>query len=60
MVGKRKKDIAACFKYYFAQCFGSTVIIVSVLVGRWWRNEPVFWGLICGLIIKLGVPPFHF
>nr|QDM58580.1 NADH dehydrogenase subunit 2 [Spondylus violaceus] len=60
LVGMDKVELGACFKYYFAQCLGSSIILVSILVGGWGSNEPVFWGLICGLMVKLGVPPFHF
>lgn len=60
MVNNKKKTATRGFKYFFIQAFGSRVVIMSIVRGRWVANDAIVRGLICGMSIKVGAVPFHF
>ncbi|YP_001083068.1 NADH dehydrogenase subunit 2 (mitochondrion) [Mizuhopecten yessoensis] len=60
LVNNKKKTVTSAFKYYFVQSFGSSVMVMSIVLGGWMGEDAVLSGLICGLGVKLGAVPFHF
>nr|ALA07932.1 NADH dehydrogenase subunit 2 [Argopecten irradians concentricus] len=60
MVGSTKLSVDSVFKYFFAQSFGSSVIIMGLVMGGWVGLGPVMACLVLGLMVKVGAAPFHF
>nr|ALA07956.1 NADH dehydrogenase subunit 2 [Argopecten ventricosus] len=60
MVGSSKQSVDSVFKYFFAQSFGSSVIIMGLVMGSWGGLGPIVACLVMGLMVKVGAAPFHF
>nr|AKE35612.1 NADH dehydrogenase subunit 2 [Pecten maximus] len=60
LVNNKKRTVDSGFKYFFAQSFGSSVMIMSLVIGSWWAGGPLISGLVGGLMVKVGAAPFHF
>nr|YP_002332293.1 NADH dehydrogenase subunit 2 [Mimachlamys nobilis]ACJ64166.1 NADH dehydrogenase subunit 2 [Mimachlamys nobilis] len=60
LVNNKKSTVTAGFKYYFSQCFGSSLIIMGIVVAHWTANISVITLVMCGLGMKMGAAPFHF
>lgn len=48
------QETERCIKYFMFQAFGSSILLLGSL------NRAVYHGIIFGLLVKLGVAPFHF
>lgn len=59
IVTNKVHTVDGIFKYYFAQCVGSGLIIFGYVVSQWVAEISVDIITICGIGIKIGAVPFH-
>nr|YP_272035.1 NADH dehydrogenase subunit 2 [Placopecten magellanicus]AAZ06448.1 NADH dehydrogenase subunit 2 [Placopecten magellanicus] len=60
LVDRERRSIDSSYMYYFVQSFGSSVLIMSFMIGHYFMGGPLLSGFFCGLMVKVGGVPFHF
>lgn len=68
--GASSGEVESCVKYFVIQVIGSGLILLAALigVGCWGyfvvgaivERDFVLWVILVGLMLKIGVAPFHF